>query len=115
MKYNLTLLLLCTVVILQSSSSDALVAASEAGEKVGASAGKNSEEEPIKKREFITIWGLFKGKMWQLFLIIDYWGLLRKDWEYVCYVREYLKTLPVLNMFPNFMWYPITWYSLLCP
>ena len=53
--------------------------------------------------------------MWQLFLIIDYWGWLRKDWEYVQYARDWLKTLPVLNMFPNFMWYFITWYSLLCP
>lgn len=53
--------------------------------------------------------------MWKMFLLIDYWGMIRKDWEYVVQAREWLKTLPILKSFPNFMWYLITWYSLILP
>ena len=56
-----------------------------------------------------------KEKMWKVFVIIDYFGFLRKDWEYVVKARDYLKTLPVFRSLPNFMWYLITWYSLLMP
>ena len=44
---------------------------------------------------------------------IDYFGILRKDWEYVKMAREWLKTLPVLRSLPSFMWPIITFYSLI--
>merc|ERR1719345_209182 len=116
MKFNLTLLLSLIVVFMQSTWNEGLVSANDVTtDKVQTVEAGTLADEPIKSKEFVTIWGLFKAKMWQLFLVIDYWGLLRKDWEYMGYGIEWLKSLPVLNMAPNFFWYIILWYSFMAP
>ena len=76
------------------------------------------QQKELKRKQIEdknSLYEKIKDRAWIVFTYIDYFGLIRKDFNLICQARDYIHSFPYINMLPNWYMNLCSWYCLFIP